>query len=1493
MQKQTQDKMAVSPLSLPKGGGAIKGMGESLGAVGPTGMASFTLPLPVSAGRGYAPAMALQYSSGAGNGEFGIGWQLPLWRITRRTSLGAPLYDDERDTFLGPDGELLVPERDSNGQVVTRSCEQYGDKALGARYQVTRYFPRVEGAFDRIERWQADAQAPFWMIHGADGQLHCLGKTAQARVEVPDETGQPRIGQWLLEESVSPVGEHQCYHYRAEDAQGVSLTGAEALRERGAWRYLNEVRYGNLSPAKHLYCWDDPLDDGPRWLFRLVLDYGERGLDAAVAPPYAANSDWLTRQDAFSGYEYGYELRCHRLCRQVLMYHQFDEWGDAPMLVSRLLLAYDETPTLSRLTGACQWAYEADGTAQSLPPLEWRYTEFSPPGEDGGDGWQAWQGTPGLDDGQPYQWVDLYGEGLPGLLYRVGADWRYRAPQREAEAASPDAISYGEWTPVSPLPAMQSENTRLMDCNGDGRLEWVVTQPGLAGYFTLHPDRSVSGFTPFTALPSEYFHPQAQWADLMGAGLSDLAMIGPASVRIYANQRTGFAPALTIARDEAQEALPVSGRDAGVLVAFSDVLGSGHQHLLAVSHDGIWCWPNLGRGRFGRRLPLAKLGLDATSFHPQRVFLADIDGSGASDLIYALDDALLIYFNRSGNGFSDPLRLPLPAGVRFDTFCQLNLADVQGQGNSSLILSVPHPQMRHWRYDFSQHKPYLLCGANNNMGRDQEWSYRSSAQFWLDDKATGLASASHLPFPIHVVEQVATEDEISGNRLVQRYRYHHGVYDGEEREFRGFGLVEAEDTSEGASATGSSQTFTPPVFTRTWYHTGGAQDATSLPGAPWQEDASAFALGDTRLTGWNAATASDVPLPVDTDAATLRLMHRALKGRLLRQEVYGRDQTAWQGLPYSVNLSRYQVRLHQPRAGQSAPVVLPLSLETLSTQYERFPTDPQCSQQVVLACNEYGQTTHRVDIHYPRRAKPENGPAPDDLPPTCFASSYDDQQQKLHLSEHKQSYWQLIGETDWQLGLPAESRSNVLIHLADKVPTQGLSFEALSNVDGLLAPEQPRIYGGQEQLFYREHPPRSLPALVDYIARAELDKDALSAYAPVLDDDALTRFLTEAGYKAVEKALPGQGELADTVWVVEHDFVTYRDDLFYLPASRQSTRLNGAVQFAYNRYGLLEHTTDALANRTRVVAYDYRFLTPVQLLDINDNTHQVALDAFGRVIASWYFGTENGNAEPVGFTAPALADCTTSSVEALVAQAAPLTVASRQAWAPASWMGEVSRQLLSPECASSLLTARLLLDEPHAANYRLTAKGRRWLHTGQAGLAPNGFVEVRSLLQKAAVQIPPHGATLTADRYPDAAYYQDGLPQQLQVAVVYGDGFGRTLQTAVRYEPGLAYRREEDGELAVGDDGQLVLVDTPHRWTVSGRVEYDNKGQAIRVFQPYFVDDWRYVADRSLRACGYADLHFYDPLGRENRVETAKGHQRRTRYYPWFHVMEDENDLAE
>ncbi|WP_341775667.1 hypothetical protein, partial [Listeria monocytogenes] len=93
-------------------------------------------------------------------------------------------------------------------------------------------------------------------------------------------------------------------------------------------------------------------------------------------------------------------------------------------------------------------------------------------------------------------------------------------------------------------------------------------------------------FTPLSALPVEYVHPRVLLADITGAGLADLALIGPKSVRFYSGTGEGWGKAQAVMQ-AAGVTLPVPGTDARILVAFSDMAGSGQQHLVDVRADGV------------------------------------------------------------------------------------------------------------------------------------------------------------------------------------------------------------------------------------------------------------------------------------------------------------------------------------------------------------------------------------------------------------------------------------------------------------------------------------------------------------------------------------------------------------------------------------------------------------------------------------------------------------------------------------------------------------------------------------------------------------------------------------------------------------------------------------------------------------------------------------------------------------------------------------------
>ena len=86
-------------LALPKGGGAIRGLGEKVNANPFTGTANIFIPIYITPGRqGFQPDLAISYGSGGGNGIFGMGWGISLPGISRKTDKQLPQYHDEVDS---------------------------------------------------------------------------------------------------------------------------------------------------------------------------------------------------------------------------------------------------------------------------------------------------------------------------------------------------------------------------------------------------------------------------------------------------------------------------------------------------------------------------------------------------------------------------------------------------------------------------------------------------------------------------------------------------------------------------------------------------------------------------------------------------------------------------------------------------------------------------------------------------------------------------------------------------------------------------------------------------------------------------------------------------------------------------------------------------------------------------------------------------------------------------------------------------------------------------------------------------------------------------------------------------------------------------------------------------------------------------------------------------------------------------------------------------
>jgi hypothetical protein len=157
--KGASSVVSVPSISLPKGGGAVRGIGEKFAANPVTGTGSMTIPIATSPGRaGFGPQLNLSYDSGSGNGVFGLGWSLSIPSITRKTDKGLPQYFDtvESDVFILSGAEDLVPvfKKNDDGTWVKNAKGEFkfDDEPIDD-YRVRRYRPRVEGLFARIERW--------------------------------------------------------------------------------------------------------------------------------------------------------------------------------------------------------------------------------------------------------------------------------------------------------------------------------------------------------------------------------------------------------------------------------------------------------------------------------------------------------------------------------------------------------------------------------------------------------------------------------------------------------------------------------------------------------------------------------------------------------------------------------------------------------------------------------------------------------------------------------------------------------------------------------------------------------------------------------------------------------------------------------------------------------------------------------------------------------------------------------------------------------------------------------------------------------------------------------------------------------------------------------------------------------------------------------------------------------------------------------------------
>lgn len=1579
--------LAASPqfpsVSLPRGGGAIRGIGEKFTANPVTGTGSGTIPLGSSPGRsGFGPQLELSYDSGSGNGPFGFGWSLSLPAITRKTDKGLPLYRDaeESDVFILAGAEDLVP-------VLVETSAGWVHESLplrnssGRDYAVQRYRPRIESSFVRIERW-TDVQTgdSHWRSITRDNVTTLYGKDDNSRIVGPpsDSHSLRRIFSWLICESYDDKGNAIAYEYESEDGQNLDRSHInESARLHTANRHLKRIKYGNK--ISRLIQPDPTLAE---WLFEVIFDYDEghyevQPLDSTrpaaeqhqfVLAAAAQSRAWSKRPDSFSSYRSGFEVRTHRRCQRVLMFHRFDELGTEPYLVRATEFDYADLdyslpttidaelahPGSSRfasfIRGVTQSGFVRDAgrpivlrhgvsyltyLRKSLPPLEFEYSKAIIREEIEEVDATNLENLPiGLDT-TSYHWVDLDGEGLSGVLTEQGDAWFYKR-NLSPLPGQVNQSTVARFAPVErlatmPWPTNLSRGQQLLDLDGNGQLDVVDFGGTVPGFSERTSAENWRPFREFESLPNiSWQNPNLRFVDLTGDGLPDVLVTEDEVFIWYPSLgKEGFAAANKLCQAIDENKGPrFLFADGTQSLYLADMSGDGLSDILRVRNGEVSYWPNLGYGRFGAKVVMDHAPwFDAPDQFDQRyIHLADLDGSGATDIIYLSRGDVRLYFNQSGNRWSDARSLKESLPV--DDLSVVTVVDLLGNGTASLVWSSPLPahigkSMRYIR--MMQDKPHLLTRMVNNLGAETRVSYAPSTRFYLEDKIAGKPWITKLPFVVHVVEKVESFDHISRSRFATRYGYHHGYFDGIEREFRGFGMVEQWDTELSAALTADSKfpngdninatSHVPPVHTRTWFHTGVYFDndrfSQFFAGLLNSDDAGEY----YREPNWlhdnveaRKHLLEDSILPAGLTPTEQREACRALKGRMLRQEIYALDGTSKSEHPYTIVEQNFALKRLQPQQPNRHAVFFTHEREVINYNYEREPTDPRTTHTLTLSVDNYGNVLRSISVAYKRADVADRQPTQNDT----------------HLTLTLNRVFNRDDQIDWRrLGLPVEKRTYELIKPPE--PILRFSWGELRDLIQALVPGDQieplttKIFPSAEWDWRKRWDPRIEPG-GNANTRLRLIENVRSLYRPddlgVARNDVLT--LLPLG-TAEQLAVPGETfKLAFTpdllTQVYKRPFAVRRpigsppaENLLPTPSTivgGPGSDLGGYVNLdgdgrwwipsgrLFYSPGAGDAPTDELAHARRhffrphrhrdpfhtnavstegFIKYDDYDLLVLETRDaVNNRITAGERDGTGRltiggndyrVLQPRLVMDANGNRSAGVFDALGFVVGT-----AVMGKPLPATIEgdSLDTFEPdlteAVVLEHLARPLVNPEVILSKASTRLVYD--------LNA----YQHTKNSN-DPQPVVVY----------------TLARETHDSDPVPSGGL--KIRHSFSYSDGFGREIQKKAQAESGPTPRRDINGKIVVGADGRPALTtgDVDPRWLGSGWIVQNNKGKPIRQYEPFFTDTPRFEFDLRI---GVSRLLFYDPLGRVVATLHPNHTWEKVVSNPWQQETWDGNDTV-
>ena len=613
---------------------------------------------------------------------------------------------------------------------------------------------------------------------------------------------------------------------------------------------------------------------------------------------------------------------------------------------------------------------------------------------------------------------------------------------------------------------------------------------------------------------------------------------------------------------------------------------------------------------------------------------------------------------------------------------------------------------------------------------------------------------------------------------------------------------------------------------------------------------------------------------------------RALRGSVLRQEIYALDGSDESDRPYSASERNYTIEVLQPRGPNQFGVFLAHPRETIDFHYERKlfkvvgnaladenspppdsqnACDPRVTHAMTLAIDYFGDVLQSASISYGRRY----------LDPALTTT--DQSKQTSLLSRYAESSYTnaVLADDSYRAPLPAESSNYALLQIQPPASEAGLTnlfgfaemqanilaagdgahdvlYENL-NPTGLNAGQVYRRLIGRTRTQYRPNdmgaaagdPTALLPAgTLESLARP--GSSYRLAFTPGLIAEVYERgataLLPDPTAVLKSHAVDGGGYVdldGDGHWWEQSGRVYYAivpaipGELSEARAScflprRFEDPFGNAALVNYDTYGLLvTQSTDAVGNVV-TASSDYRVLSPSLVTDANGNRAAVSFDVLGLVAGTAVMGktTENLGDSLAGFSP----DLTQQQIDDFCAAPDPHTLAG-------ALLGDA--------------TTRVVYDV------------HRFLNTRAA--APSDSTQWQ----------PVFAATIARETH--ISELANEQQTKTQISFSYSDGFGREIQKKIQAEPGPV--------VAGGPPANPRLVGSG--WTI-----FNNKGKPVRQYEPFFSQlSLGHQFEFGVQV-GVSPILCYDPVGRVAATIHPNQTYEKVVFDPWHQQAWDVNDTV-